>query len=424
MKRTIVCSTLLLLAGCSSLGGAGSSAGAGSIAGTGTSKGGASPAEREARHREMDAAQGTARREELARYVDQYVNRTKRQTLDVEEKLLAGARVALGEEKARGAREIASVAATIGKLKAVGVHPKLVANPEFQQGFLRPDGKAFTADLEKVPRDKNQETRYVISDLAAQTTTITWAAYLASQQQIGLHLQTVAVAGAVVANRKKYSLAPSPEDVAIVKKALDQARRGDELAAAGAGMSAAMVAVTNGRRPAKVLEDMSRTVKQSIPSKAAATDEEAKAYLDGFESGLGDARARYESMLKSSYGTDWERSGMKQVLDESFKMAEAGITQRSEAERRAERAERRAERADDRGATSSPASHADGARPTAPGALDTAKSLLPSDGPIGGAIGVLDSLRRGDATGAIKGALGFVPPGPLKTGLNLVASLF
>src|SRR5690606_37332328 len=60
----------------------------------------------------------------------------------------------------------------------------------------------------------------------------------------------------------------------IVKKALDQARRGDEIAAAGAGLSAALVAVTNGAKPAKALEDMARAVKEAIPSKATATDDE------------------------------------------------------------------------------------------------------------------------------------------------------
>lgn len=375
-----------------------------------------SAAEREAMGRKMDGAMGAERREELARRVDHYVNETKRQTADVEEKLLSGARVALGEEKARGAREQASIGANVAKLVAVGIHPKVTANPKkLQQGFLVLDGERVSAEWKSVPPAKNQQARILVSDLSSQTQTVTWASFLASQQQIGLHLQAVAVTGAVVANRKKYGLEPSEAEVAIVKKALDQARRGDEIAAAGAGLSAAIVAVTNGGKPAKTLEDMARAVKGAIPSKATASEEDAKAYLDGFEAGLGDARARYEAMLKRSYGEEWERSSMKGVLDQAFEIAEEGAHQRSEADRRAEREKRRAAR---RGAAAPP-------EPApATDVAATARSLLPSDGPIGGAIGVADALRNGDAKGALKGAIAFVPPGPIKASLNLVASLF
>ena len=392
--------------------------------GGGSHAGRVSSAEREAQGKQMDAAQGASRRDNLKRYVDSYLNESRRSTKDVQEKLLTGARVALGEEKARGARDSSSVGVTIGKLKAVGIHPKLTANPEFQQGFLLPDGKAYAAELAKVPRDKDKETRQVWSDFASQTTTITWASYLASQQQIGLHLQAVAIAGAVVANRKKYSLEPSADEVAIVKKALDEARRGDELAAAGAGLSAAMVAVTSGGKPAKALEDMARAVKQSVPSTATATDEEAKAYLDGFEGGLGDARERYESMLQKSYGAAWERSSMKGMLTAAFKVAGDATTQKSQADRRAERDKRAAAHAPM--TTKEPANA--GANVTPPpggaGVVGTVKSLLPSDGPIGGAITVVDALKNGDAKGALKGALGFVPPGPIKLALNVMSSFF
>lgn len=385
-----------------------------------------SATDREAMGKEMDAAQGKDRRDELRRYVDHVVSETNRAVADVEDKLLSSARVALGEEKARGAEAQASIRANIAKLEAVGIHPKLAPSPKKHlkqlEGFLVLDGNAVNAAWKSVPRAKDKETRAVVGDFSIQAGTLTWASFLASQRQIGLHLQTVGVAGAVVANRKKYALEPSPEDVAIVKKALDQARRGDEIAAAGAGLSGALVAATNGGKPTKMVEDIARAVKEALPSKATATDEEAKAYLDGFESGLGDARERYESMLKKSWGDDWERSSMKGYLDAAFKIAEQGAHQQSEADRRAEREKR----AEERHANAAP-QHAAATAVRPPGGgnvASTVKSLLPSDGPVGGAIGVVDSLRNGDAKGAIKGAMAFVPPGPIKTGLNLIASLF
>ncbi len=381
-----------------------------------------STAEREAMGKKMDAAQGNHRREELKRQVDHYVSEAKRQTAAVEEKLLTAARVALGEEKSRGASEQASIAANIKKLRDVGVRPRVAPNAKkFQQGFLQLDGEAVSAEWKSVPRAKDVEMRRVVNDLSGQTQTVTWASYLASQQQIGLHLQAVAVTGAVVANRKKYDLQPSPEEVGIVKTALDQARRGDEIAAAGAGLSAALVAVTNAGKPAKTLEDMARAVKETLPSKATVSEDEAKAYLDGFEAGVGDARERYESMLKKSYGEDWERSSMKGMLDQAFKIADDATRQRSEADRRAEREQRAEAR---RAGAGTPRASTATARPSGGDLTSTARSILPSDGPIGGAIGVVDALRTGDAKGALVGAIAFVPPGPIKTGLNLIASLF
>lgn len=420
MNRALVFSSFAaLVAAC---GGSPGGAGASSPSGGGDGPERPTSAQREATGKKMDEAQGKGRRDELKRYVDHYVSESKRQTADVEEKLLAGARVALGEEKARGAREQASFGANLAKLRAVGLHPKVASSgKKFQQGFLQLDGGAISAEWKSVPQAKNQEARYVVSDLSGQTQTLTWASYLASQQQIGLHLQAVAVTGAVIANRRKYSLEPSPDEVAIVKKTLDQARRGDEIAAAGAGLSAALVAVTNAGKAAKNLDDMARAVKEAIPSKATATDEEAKAYLDGFEAGLGDARERYESMLKKSYGDEWERSSMKSMLDQSFKIADEGTHQRTEADRRAEREKRAEERRAESG--SHRASPSTGPA-QASNLASTAKSLLPSDGPIGGAIGVVDALKNGDAKGALKGAIAFVPPGPIKTGLNLISSVF
>jgi hypothetical protein len=123
-------------------------------------------------------------------------------------------------------------------------------------------------------------------------------------------------------------------------------------------------------------------------------------------------------MLKKSFGEDWERSSMKGMLDEAFKIAAEGTHQRSEADRRAEREERAEARRTEAGP--SPAT----ARPSGAALMATARSILTSDGPIGGAVGVVDSLKNGDAKGALKGAIAFVPPGPIKVGLNLLASLF
>lgn len=381
--------------------------------GKGAGGGGREPAtEREARARSMDKSEGNADREHMKNQIDGWLEGYKREEADLTDKLGTSAKIALGEEQAQGQRGKDSYGQLVTKLRGVGINPKLVANPDFQNGFLQPDGKSYGDELVKVPVAKQTSTREAYSDFAYQTQNITWYAYQSSQHQILMQLQAVIVAASLKRNQKKYGIAQNDDDVLIMKKSLDYARRSDEIAAAGAGMSAALLAITNNKKQPKVLEDMAKAVKQSLPSKATATDAEAKAYLDGFEGGLGAAKQRYEGMIKASYGKEYDRSTIKSILDQTFEQAEESLSTKSQAERRAER-------------DAQPNTVIPTRKPGAPGASPTSglKDVLPADGPIGGALQVIDALKNGDPKGALKGALGFVPPGPIKAGLGAVLSL-
>lgn len=370
------------------------------------------------REKQMDQSVGGQRREELKRGVNSQLDGERRQLSDVENKVISAAKVVLGEEAARGQKDAKSFSTNVASLRAAKIPPKVTPNPKLREGFMIADSKDLSVELPKLPKDKQASVRASFDSYNAQVATLSLVADMAAQHQIVTHLYSVGVAAAVVANRKKYGLSPSDEDAEIVKMALDLERRADDLAAATAGLSAAVIATTNGGKPPKALEDMASTVKKSIPSKATATQDDAKTYLDGFEDGLGDARTRYEAMLKTVYGSEWERTGMKGSLDRIFADAEKATTQESDAARRERRRERASTRTTTTGSVAQPA-------PSQPSDLESiARRALPSDGPIKKAVDVIDSLRKGDAKGAINGALAFVPPGPIKAGLGLIASLF
>ncbi len=417
MKRMV----LVTLVACAVVGCGGANAnGGGGHGPTKSSSGRESPADREARAEQMDKASGSGNRADMARMIDSYLSEYKRQTANIEDKLLTASKIALGEEKARGQSTSDGIGANIAKLKSVGINPKLTANPSFQQGFLVPDGKTYGNELVKVPAAKQTVTRQTFQDFASQETTISFHSYEASQHQLIMHMGAVLVTSAIVRNQKKYGLTTNEEDIMMVRKTLDYARKGDEIAAAGAGLSAGLVAVTNNNKPTKALDDIAKAVKSSLPSKATVTDAEAKAYLEGFEGGLGDAKQRYETMLKTSYGSEWESSTMKSIVDQTFKEADEATHQRSEASRR----EARNKKANTIVPTNKPDKNDKSGGGAGAGAAAAVASALPSDGPIRSALDVVDALKTGDAKKALGSAMAFVPPGPLKMGLGVALSLF
>ncbi|MDB4994974.1 MAG: hypothetical protein JWM74_2406 [Myxococcaceae bacterium] len=366
------------------------------------------PDDREARAQQIDKGDGEETRREMKVQLDGVVAECQRRTTDIEGKLLNAAGLAIGSEQAPGQKEPGGYTAIVAKLRGVGVNPKVITDPA--SGLLVGDGAAYGKELAKVPASKQDVARSAYNDFATQTVAFSQNATGASEYQIAMQLNAFSIAAVVVRNQKKYGLKTTDDDVAIVKRALDFARRGDDIAGAGTGLIAGMLAVTNGKKPAKVLLDMANVVKASLPSKAVATNEEAKAFLDGFEQGIGDAHARYEKMLKATYGDQWERSTLKGDVEQAFKRAEEAVSEKSQAELRAE------QRA--KPSTILPSGNEGAGAGAAAGA--GLAGLLPTDGPLAGALAVVTSIKNGDAKGAIKGALGFVPPGPIKAGLGLV----
>jgi hypothetical protein len=282
-----------------------------------------------------------------------------------------------------------------------------------------------------------------VNDLRSAVASVSFQAYRSNSQVQSQSLKTMLSLSQTVRMHKLMDLDFSAEDYARVRGSLERARRGEAIAASMTGMLAAYQAVLNDGGDPKALDAIAESTLKAFPVKVTVTDDEAKGYVDNLGDRAAEQKAKYEQMMRKTYGDAKYEKLYKPNIDAMFAQAESAQSQRSATQLAADRSAQRA-------APAAPAAGALDAKSLVPGkitqgleqanqglvvagavksgdvggALDGAAKMAPADGPIGSSLAGISALSKGDSKGAFDAALKLAPvSGPLKSGLAFAAGL-
>ena len=134
------------------------------------------------------------------------------------------------------------------------------------------------------------------------------------------------------------------------------------------------------------------------------SDDDAKSYIDGLKGNVSKVKAKYEAMLRKTYGDARYEREFKSGIDSMFQQAAGAEDQKSVGEIVADEQAK---------APKNGPKAAAGFDPSLPGV----------GGPFGKSLQGIQALANGDPKGALTAAMDFVPIPGLKQGLGLVLSL-
>ncbi len=332
------------------------------------------------------------------------------------------------------------------------LQPKLVA------------GQASPAEIKEVQHGSKYALK--VTDLQMQVLKISGVALTANSAVQTSGLSNMMKIANMVRSRKMMSMDFNDDDWAQVKSILGREKRTELVAASTLGMLAAYEAVIGKNGDPKALDVIANATLDAFPLQVAATDDEAKAYVQNLSQNASAQKAKYEAWMRSAYGDAKYERQFKAGIDRMFDQASGASQQKSIGQIQADTmtnynadlakcargedpgpgsmvgpAKCKAQRAngsvsaDD--AKASPqnqgmidrASAGVGAAQAAAngdvtGALTGAADAFPGDGPIHSSLEGIAALTKGDAKGAIGAAMNLVPGGGvLKEGLGLAAKL-
>jgi hypothetical protein len=131
----------------------------------------------------------------------------------------------------------------------------------------------------------------------------------------------------MVESRKQHGLTFTDDDWAEIQGILGRQRRTQALAASTLGMLAVYEAVVGQQGDPKALDAIAQGTLDSFPLDAAASVEEAKAYVQNLAGNAAEQKAKYESWMRAAYGDDKYEKQYKAGIDRVFDHAgQAGQT--------------------------------------------------------------------------------------------------
>lgn len=292
-----------------------------------------------------------------------------------------------------------------------------------EKGILMLDYQAFKASLEKVPPSAWKTDREGLMAATQNFGKVSSAVNAASLAVVQTSILTpsvnirgmIAIAHLKIERGAWSSSSWTAEDRAIAKRLIGDGKRSATIGAIATALVAGYQGVCNDNQDPAALDVFADKTLAAFPVKVEVSDEEAAAYVDGLDtSKLEDTHARYEAMLRETYGDETFEKKYRKNLDESFKDLDAAAAKGAAPPRQ------------------SAASHAPpvslrapGTKAAAAGLLDQASDLLPADSSVRQTLKGVSALVKGDTKGALKAALALVPlPGPAKDGINLVLGAF
>lgn len=319
-----------------------------------------------------------------------------------------------------------------------------------------------------------------LNDLRQQVSQISMATMKANSHVQQSSMSQMLRVAQLVRSRKMYEMDLDASDYALVKKGLATQKRAEAIAGATMGMMAAYQAVINGSGDPKALDVIAESTLKAFPIKVDATDQEAKDYVAALGDNVSKVKARYEAMLRKTYGDKKYERTYKASIDAMFAQAEGAQSQRSvrqmaddhwdqykkdiatcktkidpEADARIGPSCKDVFRAAQTGDTShllpgvkkafeetggmpagARAKVALGSKEAAAlegvtaaaggdvdGALDAAGKVFPADSTIGASLQGISALKKGDAKGAIAAAVNLVPVPGIKEAFGLASKL-
>jgi hypothetical protein len=328
----------------------------------------------------------------------------------------------------------------VRSVRAKRIAMALKSVPEKEQdekGLVQLDVDAFQASLKSIPPAAWRKDREGLMAAQNRWNIVGAAVSQASLAVIEANMLTQVVnvrAMVVVATMKKHRDASgaswSGEDRAAVKRLLVDCRRSSTAGALATGLLAGYEGVINDNKDPKALDVYAAKTLAGFPGKLDVTDADVQAYVDAIDATkLKDAKARYEAMLRETYGDlNYERK-YKGDLDKAFAQLDAEDYARTTRAAGSDPSPKATAAAPTPGPTgragtvlklATAASHGD-----VSGALDSAADLAPADSPVRHSLKGVSALMKGDAKGALNEALNLAPDGgPVKDGIASALSLF
>jgi hypothetical protein len=160
-----------------------------------------------------------------------------------------------------------------------------------------------------------------LNDLKMQVSAISMVALQANVRvQIG-GMTDMRMIASMVQSRHERGLEWTDDDWALVVSILGRQRRTQALAASALGMLAAYEAVIGQNGDPKALDAIAKGTLDSFPLEAAASVDDAKAYVQNMAGNAAEQKAKYESWMRAAYGDDKYEKQYKASIDRVFDQA-------------------------------------------------------------------------------------------------------
>jgi hypothetical protein len=342
-----------------------------------------------------------------------------RDALDKQEKVVLGHafNVALGTDPEPRNYPAASVSKLVGSLRTKGVKIRLRTKTQTQTQKYMLDGDGMRLDYKhdkpSMPTPAFRETSREIDALEAQ---ILLAYNVALDTNTGVLKFGEAVMTNVArlyAERRKANQDLTTGDYQRIAKLLAFQKRAETQAAIATSFLVAYQAVIRDGKDPKAIESYATDTPKAFPIETSATEDEARAYFDSFKKDLPGSKERYFAMTKAMYSAmrgEEQVDDYKRHVDETFDNIEKLLATAP---------------APQGGAKLTTASAAAAAGGDPMKTLDAmGERATPLYGKAKTAVQGVMALSKGDYKGAISAASELMAPGPLKSGLSIVSSLF
>jgi hypothetical protein len=189
-------------------------------------------------------------------------------------------------------------------------------------------GTATPAERAEVTKGAQQVMK--LNNLKMQVSAVSRAAIMTNARVQTGGISTMLKIAGMVRVRKQMEMDFSDEDYARVKRILARQKHWDAMAAATMGMLAAYEAVisSNNGDP-KALDAIADATLKAFPLDPQVSDDDAKAYVSHLSDNVSAQKAKYEGMMRKTYGDAIYEANYKTGIDRMFAQAEGASTAKS-----------------------------------------------------------------------------------------------
>lgn len=148
------------------------------------------------------------------------------------------------------------------------------------------------------------------------------------------HVQTASLSqmlrvSQLVRSHKVYEMDFTAEDYALVRRGLAAQKRAEAIAGASMAMMAAFQATINNDGDPKALDMIAENVVKAFPLKIEVNDQEARDYVASLGQNVEKVKAKYEAMMRKTYGDKKYERDFKAGIDAMFNQAATAGQQKS-----------------------------------------------------------------------------------------------
>lgn len=313
-------------------------------------------------------------------------------------------------------------------------------------------GTASPAERAEIMKGATQAMK--LNNLKMQVSAVSRAALMTNNYvQTGGLTMMLKIAGMVTA-RKQQEMDWTDADYARVKKIIARGKHWEAMAASTMGMLAAYEAVVSNNGDPKALDAIADATLKAFPLDPQVSDDDAKNYVSHLSDNVQAQKAKYEGMMRATYGDAVYERQYKQGIDTLFAQAAGAQNTKSVSQLQADvgakykadlakcargepidpgsmvgpakckEARANAQAGGSGGDDGSGGGDGSGGPGLPAGAQNAVNGVQNGVNKVQKGIGVASAIANGDAAGAIQGAADMFPgDGPIQSSLQGVAAL-